>query len=79
MGTAKPGAIGKSMGSVAASAKLTILAKGLAFSRSAAWLVANTQAAAPSLSTEEFPAVNVPFSFYRQDTQVSIEKMGKHP
>ena len=65
MGTAKPGAMGKSMGSVAASAKLTILASGFAFKRSAAWLVARTQAAAPSLRVEAFPAVMVPFSFYR--------------
>lgn len=63
IGTANPGAIGKSIGSVAASEKLTILASALAPRRSAALAVANTQAAAPSLKTEEFPAVRVPFSF----------------
>ena len=63
MGTPKPGAMGKSMGSVAASAKLTILASGFTPIRSAAWAVARTQAAAPSLNTEAFPAVTVPFSF----------------
>lgn len=62
-GTAKPGAIGKSMGSVAASEKLTILAIGLAPKRSAALAVVSTQAAAPSLKTEALPAVIVPFSF----------------
>lgn len=51
------------MGSVAASEKLTILARGLDPKRSAACTVASTQAAAPSLSTEELPAVRVPFSF----------------
>ncbi len=63
MGTPKPGAIGKSMGSVAASAKLTILARGLAPNLSAASAVARTHAAAPSLKTDELPAVKVPFSF----------------
>lgn len=63
IGIANPGAIGKSIGSVAASEKLTILARGFDPRRSAACVVARTQAAAPSLRTEELPAVRVPFSF----------------
>jgi len=63
-GTARAGAIGKSIGSVAASWKATTLAKGLRFSLWATSLVVKISAAAPSFRVDAFPAVTVPFSFY---------------
>lgn len=60
---AKAGASGKSIGSVAASWKATILAIGLQLSLLAASGVIRTQAAAPSFSVDALPAVTVPPSF----------------
>ena len=59
----KDGAIGKSIGSVAASWNAIIRAKGFKFIFSATVAVVRTIAAAPSFKVDAFPAVTVPFSF----------------
>lgn len=63
-GIARAGAIGKSMGSVAASWKPNIRAKGFRFNFCATSVVVKIKAAAPSFNVDAFPAVTVPFSFY---------------
>lgn len=63
LGIATAGAIGKSMGSVAASWNATILAKGFKFNSFTTVSLVNTKAAAPSFIVDAFPAVTVPFSF----------------
>ena len=55
--------MGKSMGSVAASWKPTILASGFNFSLSASPDEVNKTAAAPSFNVDALAAVTVPFSF----------------
>ena len=63
MGIANAGAIGKSIGSVAASSKPIILARGLRFNFCALSEVVRIKAAAPSFSVDALPAVTVPYSF----------------
>lgn len=63
VGIASAGAMGKSIGSVAASWNPTILARGLRLSFCAFSEVVNISAAAPSFNVEAFPAVTVPCSF----------------
>lgn len=65
LGTARAGAIGKSIGCVAASAKATTLARGVTLCFCAAVSVINTQAAAPSFKVLALAAVIVPT--YRYD------------
>ena len=60
LGTASAGAIGKSIGAVAASAKATILARGVTLCLLAACSVMSTQAAAPSFNVLALAAVIVP-------------------
>lgn len=62
VGMAKAGAIGKSIGSVAASWNPATLAKGLRLSFCALSAVVRIRAAAPSFNVDAFPAVTVPFS-----------------
>lgn len=63
-GIANAGAIGKSIGSVAASWNAKILACGLTPSLSASSGVVNKTAAAPSFKVDALPAVTVPFSLW---------------
>ena len=62
-GMATVGAIGKSIGSQAPSAKAITLAKGVNAFFLTYSPVASVSTAAPSLSVEAFAAVTVPFSF----------------
>lgn len=66
-GIANAGAIGKSIGSVAPSWNATILAKGFKLNLFTILSLVNTKAAAPSFIDEAFPAVTVPFSFYKNN------------
>ena len=61
-GMANAGAVGKSMGAIAASANPRTLARGLTFNLSAACDVIRTRAAAPSFKVLALAAVTVPVS-----------------
>lgn len=64
LGIAKAGAIGKSIGSVAASWNAMTWARGVQPLALAADSVIKTHAAAPSFRVDALPAVTVPFSFW---------------
>lgn len=63
LGIAAVGAIGKSIGATAPSAKETTFARGFRFRALTKSPVASMSAAAPSFKVDAFPAVTVPFSF----------------
>ena len=65
LGVAAAGAMGKSMGSVAASANPLTMASGLMLCFSAACRVMSTSAAAPSLRVLALAAVTVPPSGWK--------------